>query len=59
MKNKEIKDSIKSANLYQWQVAEALGVGESTFSRKMRKELPEEEKAIILNTIDKLKKEAV
>jgi len=59
MKNKEIKDSIKSTNLYQWQVAEALGIGESTFCRKMRRELPDEEKAIILSTIDKLKKEAV
>jgi len=59
MKNKEIKDSIKSTNLYQWQVAEALGIGESTFCRKMRRELPDEEKTIILSTIDKLKKEAV
>lgn len=59
MKNKEIKESLKKANIYQWQVAEAMGIGETAFSRKMRKELPEEEKAIILNTIDKLKKEAV
>lgn len=59
MKNKEIKDSIKNANLFQWQVAEALGIGESTLCRKMRKELSEYEKSLILNAIVKLSKEAV
>lgn len=59
MKNKEIKDSIKNANLFQWQIAEALGIGESTLCRKMRKEISEVEKKLILKTIDKLKREAV
>lgn len=59
MKNKEIKESLKKANIYQWELAESLGIGESTFCRKMRKEFTEEEKRDILNAIDKLKKEAV
>lgn len=59
MKNKEIKESLKKANIYQWQVAEAMGIGETAFSRKMRKELPEEEKQKIFETIDLLKKEAI
>ena len=56
MKNKEIKESLKKANIYQWQVAEAMGIGETALSRKMRKELPEEEKKQIIDVIEELKK---
>lgn len=60
MNNKEIKDSIKKAKLYQWQIAEVLGIGESTLCRKMRKQLPEEEKAKIYDAITQLtNKEAI
>lgn len=59
MKNKEIKESLKKANIYQWQVAEAMGIGETALSRKMRKELPEEEKKQIIDVIEELKKETV
>ncbi|WP_286944789.1 hypothetical protein [Acetobacterium sp. UBA5834] len=59
MKNKEIKETLKKANIYQWQVAEAMGIGETALSRKMRKELPEKEKKQIIDVIEELKKEAV
>ena len=44
MCNKDIKQLLKSKGIYQWQLAEKLGTSEYSFSRKMRKELPKEEK---------------
>lgn len=40
-----------------WQVAEAIGMNESAFSRKLRKELTPEEKQRILDAIDRLAQE--
>lgn len=57
MKNNDIKDSIKNAGLYQWMVAEQINMAESTFYRKMRHELPEEEKKKIYSAIEELKKQ--
>ena len=61
MRNKEIKESLKKANIYQWEVAEVMGISETAFSRNMRHELPEEEKQKIYSAIEELKqrKEAV
>ena len=55
--NIELKREIAWRGLRQWQVAEALGVSEATFYRKMRKELPAEEKEKILAVINELGKE--
>ena len=44
MCNKDIRELLKSKGIYQWQLAEKLGTNEYSFSRKMRKELPKEEK---------------
>ena len=57
MNNKDIKDSIKNAGLYQWMVADRINMAESTFYRKMRHELPEEEKQKIYSAIEELKKQ--
>ncbi|WKY47153.1 hypothetical protein Q5O24_12405 [Eubacteriaceae bacterium ES3] len=59
MKNKEIKETLKKAKIFQWQVAESLGIGETALSRMMRHELPEEDKKQIIEAIEELKKEAV
>jgi len=40
-----------------WQVAEAIGMNESAFSRKLRRELPQDEKQRILSAIDRLAQE--
>jgi predicted XRE-type DNA-binding protein len=45
------------AGIKQWQLAEALGISETHFSRKLRKELPEEEREKILSVIDQLTQE--
>lgn len=57
MKNFEVKEAIENANLYQWQVANALNISEFTLSRRLRNELTSKEKEEILNAIEKLKKE--
>lgn len=57
-KNRDIRIEIAVAGLKQWQVAKALGIAEATFSRKLREELPEEEKVKILAAIKSIGEEA-
>lgn len=57
MRNKEIKESLKNANIYQWEAAEVMGISETAFSRNMRHELSEEEKQKIYDAIEELKKQ--
>ena len=62
MKNNDIKEAAKRAGIRLWQVAEAYGMNDGNFSRKLRQELPQEEKEKILAIIDRLaqeKKEAI
>lgn len=42
-----------------WRVAEALGMADTSLSRKLRHELPEEEKMKILDVIERLKEERI
>lgn len=51
MPNKEIRLAIGARGFKYWQVADALGISESVFSRKLRKELPDDEKQAILAVI--------
>lgn len=44
MFNKDIREDIKKAKLKLWQVAELLGIRDTEFSKKLRKELSNEEK---------------
>ena len=57
MKNVEIRSAFMQAGIKQWQLAEALGISETHFSRKLRKELPEEERGKILSVVDRLAQE--
>ena len=57
MSNKEIRNAAGGHGLRLGEVAEAIGMNESAFSRKLRKELPEEEKQRILGIIDRLAQE--
>ena len=54
MCNKEIREAAKRAGVHLWQVADACGVNDGNFSRKLRQELPQEEKEKILEIIDRL-----
>lgn len=58
MKNKEIREKANTHGIYLWEIADVLGITDSTFSRKLRKELPEAEKMSILKIIDDLKEAA-
>lgn len=54
MRNKEIRTAIETAGLRYWQVADAYGTTDGNFSRKLRKELPDEEKQKIYRIIYEL-----
>ena len=54
MYNHEIKSKAKERNVKLWEVAEAYGITDGNFSRKLRRELPEGEKSKILALIDEI-----
>lgn len=54
MKNAEIRSSAKAKGIKMWEVAEALKIYDSAFSRKLRHELPPQERDKILEIIDDL-----
>ena len=56
MKNHEIREALKASGMKQWELAEQLNVSEFTFSRKLRTELPEDEKQKILEIINDFQK---
>ena len=57
MQNQDIKEAIRNAGLKFWQAADRLGLNDGNFSRKLCKELPEEEKAKIRAIIAQLQTE--
>lgn len=52
--NKDIKTAAKSAGVYHWEIADKLGIQDSAFSRKLRRELPAQEREEILQIIEEL-----
>lgn len=57
MYNKGIRSAAKNAGVRLWEVAAAYGINDGNFSRKLRQELPQEEKEKILAIIDRLAQE--
>ena len=55
MINTDIRLEARTSGVKLWQVAEALGMHDSEFSRKLRKELPKKEKMNIKAIIEQLK----
>ncbi len=55
MANEEIRRLIFESNVPKWKIAKEYGCTDSTFSKKLRVELPQEEKDKIIAIIDKLK----
>lgn len=53
--NNDIKLQAKISGVRLWQVAQRLGITDSTFSRKLRNELSEKEKERIFNIIEELR----
>lgn len=54
MANYEIREAAKKKRVALWEVADAIGCSESTFTRTLRHELDPEEKERILSIISKL-----
>lgn len=54
MRNKEIRDYIKSKSIPMWRVAERLGIADSNFSRMLRYEISEDKKKEIMHIVDEL-----
>ncbi len=55
--NQEIKSAAKLAGVKLWQIADKLNINDGTFSKKLRKEFSEGEKARIKEIIKSLLKE--
>ena len=54
MENLDIRSKLKEAGLYQWQLAEGMKIAEQTLVRKLRRELPEDEKQKIFEIINEI-----
>ena len=52
MCNSDIRDRAKAAGVKLWQIAEKLGLNDGNFSRRLRRELPDDEKSRIFAIID-------
>lgn len=52
--NQDIRDTLKQYELTQYELSKALGIGETTLYRRLRDELPEDQKQEYMNAIKKL-----
>ena len=55
MDNQDIRQALVEAGFKHWELAEALGIYERNLSRKLRRELPSEQKEHICRTIERMK----
>lgn len=55
--NQRIREALKEAGLYQWELAILMGVCEATLQKRIRVELPEEEQDRIIELIRENRKE--
>lgn len=54
MTNQDVRNAVSSNGFRLWQLAEALGVNDGNLSRKLRRELPSDQKEHIFQTIEKM-----
>lgn len=57
MKNVRIRQTAKEKGVKLWQLAERCDLTDSNFSRKLRRELPDEERERLLAIIDEIARE--
>ena len=55
MKNLDIREALKNANMRHWVLADELGIDESTLTRWLRHELPKDKKDRIMKIIESYK----
>lgn len=58
MANGQIKKAAAEKGVRLWKIAERLKITDSTFSRRLRYEMPEEEQRHILRIIDEIARES-
>jgi hypothetical protein len=56
--NNDIRKFAKDNNVPLWRIAQALGINDGNFSRKLRNELPTEKKEEIFDIINQIKNES-
>lgn len=59
MKNLDVRRAAAGNGVRLWQIADALGIADCNLSRKLRKELPDEEKKAIFAIIQDLSREVM
>lgn len=59
MTNQDIRRTAAGSGVKLWQIAEALGIADCSLSRKLRRELPAQEKEKIFGITRELSQEAV
>lgn len=52
MNNREIRALAAERRVKMWQIADAIGIADTTFSKWMRRELPEDKKRQALEAIE-------
>lgn len=57
MQNETIRKSISDSGLKYWEVADAIGIADTTFAKWLRHELPDDKQKQILAVINQMKKE--
>ncbi len=57
--NDDIRERAKQKGVYLYQIADRIGMQDSNFSRKLRKELTDGEKKRIFKIIDELAEEGI
>ena len=57
--SKRVRKELASRGIMQWELANRLGVNETTLCRRLRVELPEEEQDRLIAIIQDIQKEGV
>lgn len=57
MSNSDVRTAAKSAGVFLYEVAVAMGISEPTMTRKLRFELSNEQKKPIFDTIERIRAE--
>ena len=55
--NDQIRKEAKRKGVYLWQIADRIGLADCNFSRKLRHELPQEERKRIMQIINEIASE--
>lgn len=56
-RNLDIREAAQNNAVMLWKIADKIGIADSSFSRKLRRELPQGEKQRIFSAIEEIAKE--